>query len=131
MTLYIRFSATSSWIRLSVNPEKAVFEYEVKFEPQVDARNLRFHLLGTQREKLGSVKSFDGVMLWLPAHLPSEVSFLTSAGDYLLCGNGQHAIMSWQMLGDAFHLISQSLIFRDTIPFLVVNLKRDLHWDGS
>ncbi|XP_063613916.1 piwi-like protein Ago3 [Penaeus indicus] len=70
----LKFSATSSWIRLSVNPEKAVFEYEVKFEPQVDARNLRFHLLNTQREKLGSVKSFDGVMLWLPAHLPSEIT---------------------------------------------------------
>ncbi|CAL4094922.1 unnamed protein product, partial [Meganyctiphanes norvegica] len=71
-----KFPASANWIRLSLEPNKAVFEYEVKFDPQVDALNLRFKLLNSQMDKLGNTKSFDGAKLWLPIHLPKEVTVL-------------------------------------------------------
>ncbi|XP_042240519.1 piwi-like protein Ago3 [Homarus americanus] len=69
----------SNWIRLSLKENKAVFEYEVKFVPQVDARNLRFRLLNSMRDKIGSVKSFDGSLLWLPIMLPNKNVTYTTA----------------------------------------------------
>lgn len=69
-----RFSGTGNWIRLSREENMAIFQYEVKFEPQIDALKVRFHLLNTFKEKLGSAKTFDGSMLWLPVRLPKEVS---------------------------------------------------------
>ncbi|XP_045133074.1 piwi-like protein Ago3 [Portunus trituberculatus] len=68
-----KFSGTGNWIRLSQKEDKAVFQYEVKFEPQVDALNIRFGLLNTFKEQLGSAKTFDGNMLWLPIRLPKEI----------------------------------------------------------
>lgn len=68
-----RFSGTGNWIRLSQDVDKAIFQYEVKFEPQVDALNDRFSLLKTFKDQLGSTKSFDGNMLLLPIKLPKEV----------------------------------------------------------
>lgn len=73
--IILRFSGTGNWIRLSREENKAVFQYEVKFEPQVDALKVRFHLLNTFKEQLGSAKTFDGSMLWLPVRLSKEVSF--------------------------------------------------------
>ncbi|XP_069194478.1 piwi-like protein Ago3 isoform X2 [Procambarus clarkii] len=68
-----KFSAMTNWIRLSIEENKAVFEYEVKFEPPIDALNLRFRLLNSIKDEIGSVKSFDGSILWLPIKLPNEI----------------------------------------------------------
>ncbi|XP_071550552.1 piwi-like protein Ago3 [Panulirus ornatus] len=71
-----KFSVSLNWIRLSLEPDKAVFEYEVKFDPQIEALNLRFQLLNSVRDNIGSVKSFDGVSLWLPIKLHREIVIL-------------------------------------------------------
>ncbi|KAK8398346.1 hypothetical protein O3P69_003910 [Scylla paramamosain] len=68
-----KFSGTGNWICLSREEDKAIFQYEVKFEPQVDALNVRFQLLNSFKEQLGSAKTFDGNMLWLPIRLPKEI----------------------------------------------------------
>lgn len=74
--MHYRFPASTNWIRLSLDANKAVFEYEVKFEPPIDILNLRFSLVNSLREKIGIVKSFDGHGLWLPYMLPHEVCLL-------------------------------------------------------
>lgn len=71
-----RFPASANWIRLNLETNKAVFEYEVKFDPQVDALKHRFQLLNSQMDRLGNTKSFDGAKLWLPIELPREVTVL-------------------------------------------------------
>ncbi|XP_076054688.1 argonaute 3 [Oratosquilla oratoria] len=72
------FQACSNWIQLSRVSNKAMYEYEVKFDPQIDAKNVRFRLLNSQAEALGSVKSFDGVKLWLPIRLQREITVLNA-----------------------------------------------------
>ncbi|XP_064121148.1 protein argonaute-3-like isoform X1 [Macrobrachium nipponense] len=73
-----KFSGYANWIPLSLKSNMAVFEYEVKFQPSIDARNLRFRILNSQKDKLGSVKSFDGTKLWLPIKLPNEITVLSA-----------------------------------------------------
>ncbi|XP_069944367.1 piwi-like protein Ago3 isoform X2 [Cherax quadricarinatus] len=74
-----KLSAMCNWIRLHCEENKSVFEYEVKFEPQIEILNLRFRLFDTLRDKIGSVKSFDGTTLWLPFRLPTEVALYHAA----------------------------------------------------
>ena len=49
--------APANWIRLNLEPNKAVLEYDVRPEPQVDALNHRFKLLNSQMDRLGNTKS--------------------------------------------------------------------------
>lgn len=70
---FSRVRGFTNWIRLLLDDNKAVFEYEVKFEPQCDTQNLRFVLMNRLQDRIGFVKSFDGSMLWLPKMLPQEV----------------------------------------------------------
>lgn len=37
-----KIGAFTNYIRLDLDPDKGVFEYEVRFEPQIHDRNLRF-----------------------------------------------------------------------------------------
>lgn len=52
-----------------------VFEYEVRFKPDIHAIQLRYKLLAQHREKLfgDSPKTFDGVTLYLPYRLTEAV----------------------------------------------------------
>jgi aubergine-like protein len=61
-------------VRLKLEPGKGVYEYEVRFEPQVDSRGIRNRLLNEYRDKLGETKTFDGTTLYLPIQLQEEVS---------------------------------------------------------
>ena len=62
-------------MRVNVKPDKGVFEYEVRFEPQMDSKDFRFKLLNQHQSTLGPAKTFDGVTLYLPFTLPSQVSY--------------------------------------------------------
>ncbi|KAK7067292.1 Piwi-like protein 2 [Halocaridina rubra] len=73
-----KFAGSTNWIYLSQDPNRAVFEYEVKFDPEIDATNVRFRLLNSVRENIGSTKSFDGSILWLPTELPNKVTILSA-----------------------------------------------------
>lgn len=67
-----------NYIRLNSDPDKGVFEYEVRFVPNVDSRNLRIKFLNEHRDKFGGTKTFDGVTLYLPILLPDKVTVYTS-----------------------------------------------------
>jgi aubergine-like protein len=50
-----------------------VYEYEVRFEPEVDSKGMRNRLLREHVKELGKAKIFDGVTLYLPIKLQQEV----------------------------------------------------------
>lgn len=71
--------AACNYIRLkSLNKDCGIFEYEVRFNPVTDGRNIRFQLLNQQKEIIGKTKVFDGVVLFLPIRLPDSITILTS-----------------------------------------------------
>lgn len=51
-----------------------MYEYEVRFEPELDSRGMKNKLLSEHRKELGEVKTFDGVTLYLPVQLQQEVT---------------------------------------------------------
>lgn len=51
-----------------------MFNYEIKFNPDIDSRPLRSKLLNQHLQALGRTKVFDGVQLFLPQKLKDEVS---------------------------------------------------------
>ena len=54
----------------------SIYQYHVYFEPHVDARNIRFSLMRQNKETLGPVMAFDGVILYLPFKMPEPVTVL-------------------------------------------------------
>lgn len=59
-----------------------MFQYEVKFTPDIDNRKLRTQLLRQHAHILGNARTFDGTLLYLPFQLPDEVRLLKN---YLVC----------------------------------------------
>ncbi|KAL5278937.1 PIWIL2 family protein [Megaselia abdita] len=71
--------AACNYIRLkNLNENVGIYEYEVRFNPVIDGRNIRFNLLNQQQNVIGKTKIFDGVVLFLPIRLPDNVTILTS-----------------------------------------------------
>lgn len=70
--------ALTNYIRLQVEPDKGVFEYETRFDPQMHANQMRFALLNQQVDVIGKTRTFDGVKLCLPILLPDKVTQLNS-----------------------------------------------------
>lgn len=68
-----RVDIIANYVRLNIDPGKGIFEYEVRFEPVIDSKDIRFQLLNQHREVLGSAKTFDGVTLYLPYQFDNNV----------------------------------------------------------
>jgi aubergine-like protein len=66
-------------VRLKVEPGKGVYEYEVRFEPQMDSKGMRNKLLNERRDIFGETKTFDGSTLYLPFQLKDKVRGIWSA----------------------------------------------------
>lgn len=64
----------SNYIDLKLEPGKGLFQYEVKFSPDIDSRGLRRKLLNQHSADLGRTKTFDGMLLYLPTKLSQNVS---------------------------------------------------------
>ncbi|KAL2726285.1 piwi-like protein Ago3 isoform X1 [Vespula maculifrons] len=62
----------ANYIDLKLDPGRGLFQYEVKFNPDIDSRALRRKLLNQHAAKLGHTLSFDGVLLYLPHKFPQE-----------------------------------------------------------
>lgn len=73
-----KIGALTNYIRLQVDAERGVFEYEIRFEPAVHASSVRFKLLNQHRDIIGNTKTFDGITLYLPLQLPEKITKLTS-----------------------------------------------------
>jgi aubergine-like protein len=73
------FTALTNCIMLKCDKDFGVFEYEVRFLPEIDNIQHRYKYLGQLREQIGSVKTFDGVTLYLPKQLPDHTTSYTAA----------------------------------------------------
>lgn len=63
-----------------IDKSRGVFEYEVRFKPELDAKNRRIRAINTIMREMGSAKVFDGgSVLYLPQQITDNVkSFITS-----------------------------------------------------
>lgn len=66
---------------MKTDPNKGVFEYEVRFSPAIHSTQLRYKLLNQHRDTIGFTKTFDGSVLYLPFQLPEIHTVLTSNND--------------------------------------------------
>jgi len=65
-------NVTSNYLRIVATPNTGVYEYEVRFNPNVDNRQDRFRLIRQIESTIGTVRTFDGVKLFLPKRLPEK-----------------------------------------------------------
>ena len=71
---------TCNYVKLDIKPGGGMFEYEVKFNPQVDSiRDKRELLLDQQRAVIGSATNFNGVTLHLPHKLEKDTTVCKAA----------------------------------------------------
>ncbi|XP_037044625.1 protein argonaute-3-like [Bradysia coprophila] len=68
----------TNFLELRFDSNKGVFYYEVRYTPDVHAKNLREKLLSQHKGVIGSTRTFDGVTLYLPIKLPNQITELTS-----------------------------------------------------
>uniref|UniRef100_A0A8D8ZWM8 Protein argonaute-3 n=1 Tax=Cacopsylla melanoneura TaxID=428564 RepID=A0A8D8ZWM8_9HEMI len=61
-----------NYIDIAVKEGSGMYEYEVKFNPPMDSRGLRNRLINSL-EILGQYKTFDGVNLFLPFKLSTDI----------------------------------------------------------
>ncbi|GLV39996.1 Argonaute 3 [Carabus blaptoides fortunei] len=61
--------ATANYISLHLEKGRGVFEYEVKFVPDVDSKSARFRMLNSVISEFCKAKTFDGHVLYLPSRL--------------------------------------------------------------
>lgn len=65
---------SSNYIRLFTDKERGVYEYEVRFNPELDAKNRRIKAVNTIIKELGTPKVFDGgSVLYLPQQITDTV----------------------------------------------------------
>lgn len=64
---------TANFFRILSRPEWVLYQYHVDYKPPMESRRLRSALLFQHEEALGSVRSFDGAVLFLPCRLPNKV----------------------------------------------------------
>ncbi|XP_033118833.1 piwi-like protein 1 [Anneissia japonica] len=67
-----RVELSANYIHLRCETD-AVYQYAVSYEPQIDSRNMRAHLLYQHSDVIGSVRAFDGATLYLPIKVQSQV----------------------------------------------------------
>ncbi|XP_076226679.1 argonaute 3 isoform X2 [Nomia melanderi] len=69
---------SANYINLKLDAGKGLFNYEVKFNPDIDSRPLRRKLLNQHLQALGRTRVFDGVMLYLPQKLQQDITIFKS-----------------------------------------------------
>ncbi|CAK9832967.1 Piwi-like protein Ago3 [Anthophora retusa] len=69
---------SANYINLKLDPTKGLFDYEVKYTPDIDSRPLRRKLLNQHLQALGRARVFDGVILYLPHKLDKDVTMFES-----------------------------------------------------
>ncbi|XP_028269817.1 piwi-like protein 1 [Parambassis ranga] len=69
---------TANFFRILSRPQWVLYQYHVDFNPPMESRRLRSALLFQHEEALGSVRSFDGALLFLPNRLHNKETKLYS-----------------------------------------------------
>ncbi|XP_065176641.1 piwi-like protein 1 [Sycon ciliatum] len=57
---------------------QGVFQYCVKFDPEVDNRNMRYGMMNEHKDVIGDTKAFDGSTLFLPHELSDKTTVVQS-----------------------------------------------------
>lgn len=78
MRLGTKFEGLTNYIKLTIEPDRGIFEYEVRYEPNIHCQNLRTKLLNAQSASLGETRTFDGTLLCLPHKLNERITKVTS-----------------------------------------------------
>ncbi|XP_063984569.1 piwi-like protein 1 [Diachasmimorpha longicaudata] len=68
----------SNYLGLTNNPDKGIFRYETRFDPETDSPRVRNALLNQHLQLLGKCKIFDGVLLYVPNRLTEAQTTLES-----------------------------------------------------
>uniref|UniRef100_A0A668AQN7 Piwi-like RNA-mediated gene silencing 1 n=1 Tax=Myripristis murdjan TaxID=586833 RepID=A0A668AQN7_9TELE len=76
---------SSNFFRILSRPRWVLYQYHVDFNPPMESRRLRSALLFQHEETLGSSRTFDGAILFLPRRLPNKETVLHSD-----TRNGEH-----------------------------------------
>ncbi|XP_031705377.1 piwi-like protein 1 [Anarrhichthys ocellatus] len=69
---------TANFFRILSRPQWVLYQYHVDFNPPMEARRLRSALLFQHEEALGSARTFDGALLFLPHRLANKETLLHS-----------------------------------------------------
>ncbi|XP_023249891.1 piwi-like protein 1 [Seriola lalandi dorsalis] len=69
---------TANFFRIMSRPQWVLYQYHVDFKPAMESRRLRTALLFQHEEVLGSARSFDGALLFLPLRLHGKETVLHS-----------------------------------------------------
>ncbi|XP_070689583.1 piwi-like protein 1 [Pempheris klunzingeri] len=69
---------TANYFRILSRPQWVLYQYHVDYKPQMESRRLRSALLFHHEEVLGSARSFDGALLFLPHKLHNKETVLHS-----------------------------------------------------
>ncbi|XP_074526370.1 piwi-like protein 1 [Halichoeres trimaculatus] len=69
---------TANFFKILSRPQWVLYQYHVDFNPAMEARRVRSALLFQHDELLGSARSFDGALLFLPHRLHSKETVLVS-----------------------------------------------------
>ncbi|KAJ8408576.1 hypothetical protein AAFF_G00252110, partial [Aldrovandia affinis] len=73
-----RIEVRANYFRILSRPQWVLFQYHVDYNPAMESRRLRSALLFQHSEILGTARTFDGVMLFLPHRLHNkETVFFT------------------------------------------------------
>ncbi|KAK6191826.1 hypothetical protein SNE40_003418 [Patella caerulea] len=73
----------ANFFQLQMTPKfVALYQYQVDFNPTIDSRKLKAALLFTHEELLGTVKAFDGGILYLPRKLQEKVTTVYSKRNF-------------------------------------------------
>ncbi|KAG5670554.1 hypothetical protein PVAND_000808 [Polypedilum vanderplanki] len=73
------FDSITNCITIKCNKDSGVFEYEVRFQPEIDNMRLRGKYLAQLKDVIGSIKTFDGVTLYLPKKLEENNIEITTS----------------------------------------------------
>lgn len=68
----------TNYIRIACDPDRGIYEYEVRFSPEVDSKAARSRYIWQHASVIGNAKTFDGVKLYLPKKLPNTETLLYS-----------------------------------------------------
>lgn len=63
----------ANFFRILSRPQWVLYQYHVDYNPPMESRRLRTALLFQHDEVLGSARSFDGALLFLPCRLNNKV----------------------------------------------------------
>ncbi|KAM3867907.1 piwi-like protein 1 [Diretmus argenteus] len=69
---------SANYFRIISRPEWVLYQYHVDYKPPMESRRLRSALLFHHDEALGSARSFDGAILFLPHKLHNKETVLLS-----------------------------------------------------